>query len=105
VPEVPALWARAAIRLIGTSPGWIQSILGGGSGWLNQFDSRGRLVEIEQVWWNEERHPSFLDVDLASGLTQHWLIRPSASTAAHLSGFPALTIDGAIRSRWLRVAI
>jgi hypothetical protein len=49
-----------------------------GSAWLNQFDSQGKLVKTEQVYWDEERHPSFLDVDLASGLASLGLERDEA---------------------------
>jgi hypothetical protein len=72
-------WAQAAIRLVRTPSGWIYVHLAAtGSGWLNQFDDRGRLVETEQVWWDEEQHPSFLDVDLASGLASLGLEREDA---------------------------
>jgi hypothetical protein len=75
------LWARAAIRLVRTPTGWIHVHLAAtGSGWLNQFDNQGRLVETQQVWWDEERHPSFLDVDLASGLASLGLEREDADT-------------------------
>jgi hypothetical protein len=76
-------WARAAIRLVRTPSGWIYVHLAAtGSGWLNQFDADGRLVETEQVWWDEERHPSYLDVDLASGLASLGLEQKDAQAVA-----------------------
>jgi hypothetical protein len=44
--------------------------------------AQGRLVETEQVWWDEERHPRFLDVDLASGLASLGLEQDYAQAGA-----------------------
>jgi hypothetical protein len=76
-------WARAAIRLIRTPSGWIYVHLAAtGSGWLNQFDDQGRLIETEQVWWDANRHPIFLDVDLVSGLSSAGLSDEDAKAVA-----------------------
>jgi hypothetical protein len=86
-------WARAGIRLVRTQRGWIYVHLAQtGSGWLNEFDSQGKLVKTEQVYWDEERHPSFLDVDLPSGLASLGLERDEAQglSADLLSGVKPL---------------
>jgi hypothetical protein len=70
---------RAATRLVRTPSGWIHVHLAQtGSGRLSQFDDQGRLLDTEQVWWDEELHPRFLDVDLTSGLASLGLKREDA---------------------------
>jgi hypothetical protein len=62
------MWPHVAMRLVKMPAGFLVPLLTSGGAFVTKFDEAGRYVEQESVWWDENRHASFLETDLASGL-------------------------------------